>query len=179
MGGRIGENSRCVANDQMKTLFIMRHAKSSWSEAGLADFDRPLNERGLRTAPFMGKLMHEKGYAPDVILTSPAVRARHTAALVKEAGKLRGVPQFEPRIYEASPNGLRQVVSELTKASKSAMIVGHNPGIEGFIRFLTGSLEPMPTAALAVIELNIEKWNETDDGCGSLQTIIRPKDVMK
>ncbi len=157
----------------------MRHAKSSWSEASLADIERPLNERGLRAAPFMGKLMHEKGYEPDVILTSSAVRSRHTAALVKEAGKLRGVLQFEPSIYEASPNGLRQVVSELTKTHKSAMIVGHNPGIEGFIRFLTGTLEPMPTAALAWIELDIDKWSETNDGCGTLQTIVRPKDVMK
>ncbi len=163
----------------MKTLFVLRHAKSSWSEAGLADIERPLNERGLLAAPFMGKLMQEKGFEPDVILTSTAVRARHTAALVKEAGTLRGVLQFEPRIYEASPNGLRQVVSEIDDKYKSAMIVGHNPGIEGFIRFLTGSLEPMPTAALAVIELNIDKWNETNDGCGTLETVIRPKDEMK
>lgn len=179
MGGRIGEKSRPAENDKMKTLYIMRHAKSSWSQPGIADIERTLNERGLRTAPFIGKMMHEKGLAPDVILTSTAVRARHTAALVKEAGKLRGVLQFEPRIYEASPNGLRQVVSELAKTHKSAMIVGHNPGIEGFIRFLTGGLEPMPTAALAVIELNIDKWNDANDGCGTLQTVIRPKEEMK
>src|SRR6266704_2743160 len=127
----------------MKTLFLMRHAKSSWSEEGLADIERPLNERGLRVAPFMGKLMQEKGFEPDRILTSTAVRARNTAALVKEAGKLAAILQFEPRIYEASPNGLRQVVSEIGERFKSAMIVGHNPGIEGFIRFLTGRLEPM------------------------------------
>lgn len=162
----------------MKTLYIMRHSKSSWSDAALADIERPLNERGLRAAPFMGKLMREKGFDPDVILTSTAVRARHTAALAKEAGTLRGVLQFEPRIYEASPQTLRQVVSELSKTYKSAMIVGHNPGIEGFIRFLTGGLEPMPTAALAVIELNIVSWNETDDGCGTLQAVIRPKELM-
>ena len=118
----------------------MRHAKSSWSEAGLADIERPLNERGLRTAPFMGELMHERGFDPDVILTSTAVRARRTAVLVKEAGKLDGVMQFEPRIYEASPNELRQIVSRVAESHESAMIVGHNPGIEGFIRYLTGDL---------------------------------------
>lgn len=155
----------------------MRHAKSSWSETGLADIERPLNERGLSTAPFMGKLIHAKGFEPDVILTSTAVRARHTASLVKEAGTLRGVLQFEPRIYEASPQTLRQVVSEIDDRSASAMFVGHNPGIEGFIRFLTDRLEPMPTAALAVIELNIDKWSEIRDGRGELQTVYRPKDL--
>lgn len=157
----------------------MRHAKSSWNEAGLADIERPLNERGLRTAPFMGELMLEKGFDPDVILTSTAVRARRTAVLVKEAGKLDGVMQFEPRIYEASPNELRQIVSRVADAHQSAMIVGHNPGIEGFIRYLTGDLVSMPTAALAVIELNIDKWKETNEGCGTRQTVIRPKEEMK
>ena len=74
---------------------------------------------------------------------------------------------------------LAVIVAELDDAYRSAMIVGHNPGIEGFIRFLTGELEPMPTAALAVIDLNIDKWNDTNEWCGTLQTVIRPKDVMK
>lgn len=163
----------------MKTLFILRHAKSSWSDPDLADFERPLNDRGKDAAPFMGKLMRENGFQPEVILTSPAVRARHTAALVKEAGGLSGILQFDARIYEASPQGLRQVVTELDDSHASAMLVGHNPGIEGFIRFLTGSLEPMPTAALAVIELGIDKWNVISEGCGKLQKVFRPKDEMK
>ena len=163
----------------MKTFFILRHAKSSWSEPDLADFERPLNGRGTKAAPFMGKLMASKGYSPSVILSSPAVRAKHTALLVKDAGRLDAELRFDDRIYEASPQGLRQVVSELDDEYMSAMLVGHNPGIEGFIRFLTGQLESMPTAALAVIELDIDNWHEIDDGCGELRTIIRPKDEMR
>ena len=163
----------------MKTLFVLRHAKSSWENADLADFDRPLNHRGERAAPFMGELMHRNGFQPSVILSSPAVRAKQTALLVKESGGLNAEIRFEHRIYEASPHNLSQVVSEIEDAHASAILVGHNPGIEGFIRYLTGQIEPMPTAALAVIELNIDSWNEMDTGCGKLQNVFRPKDEMK
>src|SRR5580765_7383009 len=137
----------------MKTLFILRHAKSSWSEPDLADFDRPLNGRGTKAAPFMGKLMADRGYVPSVVLSSPAVRAKNTALLVKDAGGFHAELRFDDGIYEASPQGLRSVTSELDDEYASAMLVGHNPGIEGFIRFLTGTTEPMPTAALAIIDL--------------------------
>ncbi len=160
----------------MKKLFIMRHAKSSWEDAALTDFERPLNDRGQRAAPFMGELMARKGFARSIILSSPAVRAKTTAQLVKESGKLDAEIRFEHRIYEASPHALSQVVSEIDDAHRSAMLVGHNPGIEGFIRFLTGQIEPMPTAAFAVIELEIDNWNAISDGCGKLQGIYRPKD---
>lgn len=159
----------------MKTLFVLRHAKSSWEDAALADFERPLNERGRRTAPFMGELMLGNGFQPSVILSSPAVRAKQTALLVTASARFDAEIQFEDRIYEASPQGLRQVVSEIDDNHASAMIVGHNPGIEGFIRFLTGQLQPMPTAALAVINLEIDNWNAVNNGCGMLQTIYRPK----
>ncbi len=162
----------------MKTLFLMRHAKSSWDDPNLADLERPLNKRGRAAAPFMGKLILERGYEPSVIVSSPAIRARQTAALVKETGKMRAVLHFEPLIYEASPNALRQVVAELDDAHGSALLVGHNPGIEGFIRYLTGCLEPMPTAALAVVDLNIDNWNTINDGCGELQIVVRPREEM-
>ncbi len=157
----------------------MRHAKSSWEDASLSDFDRPLNDRGLRSAPFMGKLMRDKDLEPDVISSSPAERAKQTALLVKDASGFSQEIRFDDRIYEASPHTLLQVVSEIDDANISAMLVGHNPGMEGFIRYLTGDLEPMPTAALAVIELDIDKWTEIADGCGRLQNIYRPKDEMK
>ena len=163
----------------MKTLFILRHAKSSWADAALADFDRPLNERGLKAASFMGELMREKKLRPNIVLSSPALRARATAEILKKSGALAADIVFEHRIYEASPQGLRQVIAELDDSHNSAMLVGHNPGIEGFIRFLTGHLEPMPTAAIAVINLNIDKWNAIDDGVGKLLNVYRPKDEMR
>lgn len=161
----------------MKKLFLLRHAKSSWDDAGLADFDRPLNKRGRRAAPFMGDLMRREVLTPDVVVSSPAVRARETAVAVCEAGKFTAEIKFDERIYEASPERLRQVATELDDKYASAMLVGHNPGMEGFIRYLTGEIETMPTAALAVIDLNIETWSDITANCGSLVVIHRPKSL--
>lgn len=162
----------------MKTLFILRHAKSSWSDPSLSDFDRPLNERGSRTAPFMGKLMRKNSFNPKVILSSPALRAKETAIAVKKSGEFGAPLHFEPRIYEAGPEDLRQVVADLDEAYASAMLVGHNPGVEGLIGFLTGKIEPMPTAALAVISMDTKRWTEVDYHCGKLLAVYRPKDEM-
>lgn len=163
----------------MKIFYLLRHAKSSWDDASLADFDRPLNERGERTAPFMGKVMNGRGYIPATVVSSPARRAASTAVLVKEAAGFNADIRYDDRIYEASPNTLRHVASELNDGFDSALLVGHNPGIEDFIRYLTGDLEPMPTAALAVIELSIDSWSKINSNTGKLAEIIRPKDEMK
>lgn len=163
----------------MKILFLLRHAKSSWDDASLADFDRPLNDRGKSAAPFMGEVMVGREYSPAVIVSSPANRAATTAKLVKDAAGLSGDISFDDRIYEASPNTIRQVISELHDTIDSAMVVGHNPGMEDLIRYLTGEVESMPTAALAVIELDIRSWQEVTSDCGTLVEIIRPKDEQK
>lgn len=162
----------------MKTLFLLRHAKSSWDDPQLADYERPLNNRGRRAAPFMGKLMKEKGLVPDVILSSTAKRAWQTTELLKQAADFKSEILFDERIYEASPGSLQQVVSEIGDHN-SAMLVGHNPGIEGFIRRLTNGVEPMPTAALAVLDLSIDSWNQIKSDCGKVRCIYRPKDEMR
>ena len=162
----------------MKTLLLLRHAKSSWDDASLSDLERPLNDRGRRTAPFMGELIKRRGISPDVIVSSPAERARETATLVSKSAGILAEIGIDPSIYEASPDDLRKVTSALDDKYTSVMLVGHNPGIEAFIHFLTGHTERMPTAALAVIELEIEKWVDINDGCGSRYEIIRPKDEM-
>ncbi len=163
---------------RMKTLYVMRHAKSSWDDASMADFDRPLNERGKQAAPFMGGLMRRRQMLPEIIVSSPAKRARSTAKRVCEGGSLAAEVIFDERIYEASPNALREIVADLDEAYSSAMLVGHNPGMEGFIRYLTGHIEPMPTAAIAVVELDIERWADITGECGELKEIFRPKDEM-
>ena len=165
--------------EPMKTLFVLRHAKSSWDDPDLADFDRPLNDRGRSAAPFMGEVMNRNGFSPDVILSSPDVRARDTAMHVKEAGDLSAEIRFDEGIYEASPQALRQIVAAIDDQNRSAMVVGHNPGIEGFISFLTGRLESIPTAALAVIDLDIAKWSDINSASGVLRTVSRPKHEMK
>src|SRR5689334_12446246 len=135
----------------MKTLYVLRHAKSSWDNAELEDFDRPLNDRGESSAPFMGEFMTANGFEPAVIVSSPAVRARETARLVKEAAHMPAEIVYDDRIYEASPRTLQTVAASFDDRFDSAMMVGHNPGMEGFVRLLTGRSEEMPTASLAVI----------------------------
>jgi len=161
----------------MKRLFIIRHAKSSWDDASLSDFERPLNERGEKAASFMGKFMRKNDLEPSVVISSSAVRAKQTAKLARKTAEFSCELRFDGRIYEASPRTLLQVAAETDDAHASAMLVGHNPGMEGLIQLLTGESERMPTAALAVIELNINKWQEIADGCGKLQSICRPKDL--
>ena len=142
----------------------------------MSDFDRPLNKRGRKAAPFIGELMLEKGFIPDYILGSPAQRAKETTAMVAAALGIDSEIPLDQRIYEASINSLLHIVFEFNDNFGSAMIVGHNPGFEGLVQMLTGNYERMPTAALAVIDLSIDRWNETESGNGNLVDILRPKE---
>ena len=161
----------------MKTLFILRHAKSSWENADLSDFERPLNERGLKAALFMGDVMKSNQFQPALILSSPAKRAEQTAILVKEAAGFGEEIEFEERIYEASLARLLEIIREQNNRFESILLVGHNPGLENLIRALTGELQPMPTAALAVVDLETDKWSEVNSSTGKLRTLIRPKEI--
>lgn len=161
----------------MKTLFVLRHAKSSWDDTALSDFERPLNKRGFQTAPLMGEVMKKNQFHPNLILSSPAKRAAQTAVLIKEAAQIHSEIQFDKRIYEASSARLLEIVSERDEQIESILLVGHNPGLEGLIKFLTSEIQPMPTAALAVIDLMIAKWSEINSPTGKLRTLIRPKEM--
>ncbi len=163
----------------MKTLYIMRHAKSSWDNPNWSDFERPLNKRGLEAVPVMGEIIYKNKFQPETLLCSPAKRAKQTAILVREVAGIEPEISFDERIYEASPQMLLQLLCEMENDPESAMLVGHNPGIEGLIRFLTGENEQMPTAGLAVIDLNVEKWDEAKADCGSLRNLLRPKERDK
>jgi phosphohistidine phosphatase len=163
----------------MKTLYILRHAESRWADTDVSDFDRPLNERGLQTAPLIGELMAAKRLFPGVIISSPARRARDTAVLLKQAGNLNASLTFDDQIYEASAQNLLNLLTRIDDGIDSALLVGHNPGIEGLIRLLTGRIEPMPTAALAVIDLIIESWTLNGTDTGDLRSVIRPRELME
>ena len=164
---------------EMKRLLLMRHAKSSWDDQDLADFDRPLNDRGLAAAPFMGELIAGRGLAPDEIVSSPAKRAVHTATLFKDSGGFEALIRLEERIYEAGPQTLKQVAAEFRDEFDVVMMVGHNPGFEGFVSYLTGKHESMPTAAVAVIDLNIDNWSDVKNAEGDLIEVIRPKEQAR
>jgi phosphohistidine phosphatase len=163
----------------MKTLYLLRHAKSSWDDSSVSDFDRPLNERGEKAAPFVGSLMKERGMTPEAIISSPAKRAKQTAKLVAKAAEFPSKISYDERIYEASTARLLAVMGEIADGIDSVMIVGHNPGMESLIWYLTGKMEPMPTAALAVIELNVDRWSDVSEGGSLLITLIRPKDEVR
>lgn len=156
----------------------MRHAKSSWDNPAWSDFERPLNERGLKAAPLMGGVMKKNNFNPALILSSPAKRAAQTATLVKEAANIKSEIRFDERIYEASLTRLLEIIIEQDNKIKSLMMFGHNPGFEALVRHLTGKLEPMPTAALAVIDLEISKWSELHSSPGKLRMLIRPKEII-
>ena len=160
----------------MKRLFVLRHAKSSWDHSGLIDFERPLNKRGKKAAPLMGKLMLEKDLKTEFILSSPAERAMRTAILIARHAHFELEPFFDERIYGANTNLLMHIVSEFDAGMQSAMIIGHNPGFEGLVEILTGKYERMPTAALAVVDLDIEDWKAIGVNCGKLFEILRPKE---
>lgn len=163
----------------MKTVFLLRHAKSSWADDNLADFDRPLNKRGLEIMPFVGEKIFDNGFQIDLILSSPAKRAKQTAILIKETAQMKADICYDERIYEASPHRLLEVIAAAEEDKESIMLVGHNPGLEGLIRILSGETQPMETAALAVIDLKIDKWRETNAGCGFVRKIINPKNEME
>jgi phosphohistidine phosphatase len=161
----------------MKTLLLLRHAKSDWENPNLSDFERPLNQRGLKTAPLMGKFIREKGLKIDLIISSPATRAHETARLVSEKAKLKADTRFDERIYEASVGQLLQVVSETEDQVESLLMVGHNPGFSGLLQLLTREFYNMPTAALAKINLDIKTWAEIRPGDGKLEFLQRPKEL--
>jgi phosphohistidine phosphatase len=161
----------------MKTLLLLRHAKSSWDEPGLDDHDRPLNDRGKRDAPEVGKLLLEIGLVPDAILCSTAKRARRTADKVAKKCGFAGAIKHRDDLYLAGSFKLRAAVRELPDHVQRPLFVGHNPGLEEFLDDLAGCQEHLPTAALAQIGLPIDRWADlTAETRGELVNIWRPKE---
>ncbi len=161
----------------MYVLTLIRHAKSSWDDPALADFDRPLNPRGRRHAPFMGRLLHEQGVRFDLLLSSPARRALDTA---REIARQTGLPaaaiRQEPAIYEASPDTLLQVVRRLPDTAREVALVGHNPGLSLLAeRLASGPVPELKTAALLRLAFDAPGWAALREGSGRLLAHEYPK----
>jgi phosphohistidine phosphatase len=163
----------------MKTLLVLRHAKSSWNDAGLDDHERPLNARGRRDAPRMGDMLREQGLTPDRIISSDAERARLTAEAVADAAGYSGEILFDRKLYLASPPDIVGVLHNVAETNANiVMIVGHNPGLEELVGKLTGEHEDFPTAALAQIALPIDRWRDLKLSTrGALAGLWRPKEL--
>ena len=142
----------------MKTLLIMRHAKSSWNYPELADYDRPLNARGKRDAPRMGQYLRQEELIPDRILTSSAKRARKTANKVAKSCGYTGKVKKLDALYDTVPGVYFEILQALPDTYERVMVVGHNPTMEQLVNHLTGEIRRMPTAAIAHIELAIQSW---------------------
>ena len=147
----------------MKTLLILRHAKSSWDNASLDDRERPLNARGRRDAPRVGDRLRDESLVPDVVITSDAVRAHTTALAVAEAAGYTGEVIVNPLLYHASPDDVLTVVKTMPDAHATRiLLVGHNPGLEDLVQRLTGEWHGLPTATLVQLMLPTETWDEID-----------------
>jgi phosphohistidine phosphatase len=155
-------------------LYLLRHAKSSWKDASLSDFERPLKRRGREAAQLVGERLAQEKLKNPVLICSPAVRTRETAELVLKSSKLRVEERWDERIYEASLRDLRQVVTEIPDDKKVVILVGHNPGFEELLAFLTGESRRMPTAALAKIEFEVS-WKDIEARSGKLDWFTTPK----
>jgi phosphohistidine phosphatase len=161
----------------MKTLLILRHAKSSWDDSALDDHERPLNPRGEKDAPRMARLLRAERLRPELIVSSDAVRARRTAEAI--AAVTDGQLLLDPRLYQASAAEILDALPTFVQQDvATVMVVGHNPGLEELIAQLTGEREVLPTAALAQIELQIERWPDLRPSTpGILVGLWRPKEL--
>ena len=168
----------------MRTLYVLRHAKSDWSDGSLKDFDRPLNDRGRKAAKVIGKEMGKRKIKPDLVLTSPAVRADQTLRLVEEASGASFEVSKDERIYMAELQSLIDLIRSAPDDAKRLMIVGHNPGLQRLVLSLAkpGKLrdeatEKFPTAALAKIDFGAGSWRDVAPGDGILEILLRPRDL--
>jgi phosphohistidine phosphatase len=162
----------------MKILLLLRHAKSSWKNPGLADINRPLNKRGKRDAPRMGMLLRQQDLVPDIILSSPAVRARRTAQAVSEESGYENDIEIQDEFYPGDPYAFIDTLIALPDQVNTALIIAHNPGLEAFLDVLTGETARMPTSTLAHISLPINSWVEmTNDVEGKLVNFWRVKEL--
>lgn len=161
----------------MRTLWLLRHAKSAWDDPTLADHDRPLNRRGRLAAPQIAQVLAAQTPLPQCVLCSTAVRTRATWDLIAPA--FPAIPvEYRADLYHAEPLTLRLYLQRVPQSITSVLLIGHNPGLEEWLTELTGAREPLPTAALVQITVPLTCWSEltTTTGC-QLERIWRPRDL--
>jgi phosphohistidine phosphatase len=167
----------------MNRVYLLRHAKSSWKEPALPDRDRPLAPRGRRAAKAIARHLREQAIDPDLVLCSPARRARETLERI-EAAFERGAVRIEPGLYAASPDALLQFLRATPATAESVMLIGHNPGLQELALALAHPspqreklARKFPTAALATLELSASGWRSLEPGSAELIGFVRPRDI--
>jgi phosphohistidine phosphatase len=161
----------------MKTIYLVRHAKSSWKYPNLDDFERPLNKRGRKNAPFMGKTLKKLKVTPDLVISSPANRAAMTARIIAATINypLENIVYSEA-IYEFSEDALIRVINKIDNGVNSSMVVGHNPAINGLANYIGDQpISNIPTCGVYCVDLDISSWAKIYEHCGKLKFFEFPK----
>jgi phosphohistidine phosphatase len=170
----------------MKRLYLLRHAKSDRSDPAAADFDRPLNGRGRQAAPAMGRYLRRHKLIPDLVVCSAARRTRETWELAGAQLKTGVAVQFSQPLYLAAPHQILRLLRELPDSAGSALLLGHNPGLQIVATELTGSGDAsvrhrlqakFPTGALAVIDFEVSRWGDVAEGKGRIELFVQPRDL--
>lgn len=162
----------------MKTIILVRHAKSSWKDPSLADFDRPLNKRGKKNAPFMGEKLKERDILPDLMVSSPAKRARKTAVTIaKKIGYPKKRIVYDDNMYHAGARYMFDLVKNLKKKIDTIMLFGHNPGFNYFADMLLkkNPVYNIPTTGIYCIRFDVDSWQEVEIGEGDAVFFDYPK----
>ena len=164
----------------MKSIWLIRHAKSSWKDISLRDFERPLNSRGKRDAPFMGQKLYEVGFMPDMVISSPAKRAKLTAIEICKAINF-SIDDiiFEQFIYGAEVSNLLHLINNLRDKTNTVCIFGHNPTLTDFCNYLSGSnIYNIPTCGIAEISFDTDHWSNISKELGELKRFDYPKKYL-
>lgn len=168
----------------MRTLYLLRHAKSSWEDPTLADHDRPLAPRGVRATPYVADHLRDAGIVPDVVLCSSARRTRQTLDLLGDAIPSDADVRVEEGLYHAPARALLERLRTLPDSTRQAMLIGHNPAMQQLAVLLAASGAHMlrmrrkfPTAALATLVASVDGWTDLAAGCATLTGFVRPDDL--
>lgn len=163
----------------MKTLLLMRHAKASTSQTGLADIDRSLLDEGRDAAERIGKFLKRESLKVEAALSSPAVRARQTIDGVLRAAEISLEVRTDHRLYEGGQLRLLEVLSEVDANLNSVLLVGHNPVLEEFVQLLTGETVSLSPGTLAQLDLEVTQWSEIGETKNTVRRVVRPKELIE
>jgi phosphohistidine phosphatase len=164
----------------MKTLLLMRHAKSSWKDDSLEDHERPLKKRGKKDAKRIAKAIAKNNLTPDLILSSSAIRARETVEIIVDNLKYKGRIVFSDELYMGEPQDFINALRILSNDYTTVMIVGHNPGLEAYLQIIDGEIEAVPTAGLGYLVLVLDDWKDISlDTMGDLIGFWKPKELKE
>ena len=164
----------------MKKLYLVRHAKSSWEDHILSDYDRPLSSRGKRDAPLIGEILSKQNVSPDIIISSTAKRALRTAYIFADKLNNKREDVIEnSSIYEATTQNLLDIINNIDDKNTTAMLFGHNPGFTTLANLIGDKyIDNMPTCAVAMFELNINSWKQVNVNSGALIGFEYPKKYL-